>query len=103
MATKKIKVPILEHTSGVTIEVSGFFHMMVQQVLLTLGQSKPEEFKEALIKLKKNDPPSSVYEGEIHVLTILIHSIETAAKEQGKITEREIDVDENYNPPIGTT
>lgn len=98
MATKKIKVPTLEYETIITIEVSGWFHTMLQTTLVGLSHGKQEEFKKALEKLKTGEPPASPYEGEIHVIAILINSIETAAKAQGKVSEKEIEVDDNFNP-----
>lgn len=102
MTTKKIKVPTLKHETIVKLEVSGFFHMMAQSVLMGLAQqSKPEDFAKALDKLKTGQPPSNVFEGEIQVLTILINSIEEAAKKQNLITENEVEIDEDTKAPTG--
>jgi hypothetical protein len=98
MATKKIKVPTLDYETLVTIEVSGWFHTMLQTTLVGISQGKQEEFKKAIEKLKTGEPPLNAYEGEIHVIAILINSIETAAKAQGKVSEKEIEVDDNFNP-----
>ena len=98
MATKKIKVPTIEHETIVTIEVSGWFLTMLQTTLVGLSQGKHEEFKKAIEKLKTGEPPLDAYEGEIQVMAILINSIETAAKAQGKVSEKEIEVDDNFNP-----
>ena len=101
MGTKKISVPHLPTDAIVKIDVSGDFYQKMQAVLIATGQSQDiEKFKTALSKLKNNQPPDNVFEGQVHILTILIATIEEAAMAQKLTQDKEIEVDESYEPPI---
>lgn len=99
MGTKKIKIPHLPNDAIVKIDVSGDFYRKLQAVLIATGQSQDiEKFNTALEKLKNNQPPDNMFEGQVHILTIMIATIEEAAIAQKLTEDAEVEVDENYQP-----
>lgn len=93
--SKTIKVPNVEASTIINLEVSGYFLRQLQMTLIALGEQKsPEEFQRILEKLKKNEPAEDLYEIQVHLFTALVGSIEKAAIAQDKVVYKEMTIDE---------
>lgn len=93
--SKTIKIPNVESSTIINIEVSGYFLKQLQMALIALGEERsPEEFQRILGKLKANEPAEDLYEIQLHLLTALVGSIEKAAIAQNKVTYKEMTVED---------
>lgn len=93
--SKTIKIPNVESSTIINIEVSGYFLKQLQMALVALGEERsPEEFQRILGKLKTNEPAEDLYEIQLHLLTALVGSIEKAAIAQNKVTYKEMTVED---------
>ncbi len=92
---KTIKIPNVEASTIITLEVSGYFLKQLQMALVALGEERsPDEFQRILLKLKANEPAEDLYEIQLHLLTALVGSIEKAAIAQNKVTYKEMTVED---------
>jgi len=94
--SRTIKVPNVEPSAIINLEVSGAFLRQLQMTLLALGEQRsPEDFTKVLEKLKKNEAAEDLYEVQVHLFTALVASIEKAAMAQNKITYKELTIEDD--------
>jgi hypothetical protein len=91
---EKIKYDTIPSDALIDIQISGSFYKKLVSLLTALGESVPqEEFKEALAKLKTDEPVKNIFELNIHLLISIIYELEKKAVEQKKTKEVEIDAE----------
>jgi len=95
--SEKMTLPVIDLSAVVDIKISGYFYNKIQSLLMIkASEVSEEEFTKVLTKLKESDSKiDSLYESEIHILLALVSAIEKGAKEQNKITYKELDLEKD--------
>jgi len=92
------EVELFPFKETVTIEVSGYFYSKIWSSLLHYCSEKQTTIAKTLEELK-NRNPENAYEEHILMLLTLTNSIETAAKEQGKLVKKKASELPQVEPP----
>jgi hypothetical protein len=106
---KTIAITTLLYSDIVTIQVSGTFLSRIQSLLVAISDEVgKDELLKIFERLKANTEPLSTQEESVRILIALVHSIETAAKDQGKLTKKDytpeeaVQIMENINLKAAT-
>jgi len=92
-----VKMTTMPLEAIVTLEVSGIFLQRIHGLMVTMcDEVGQEETIKIFERLKNDQAPQTTHEESIRVLLALIDGIETAAREQGKIQEKEYSHDEAF-------
>lgn len=91
MSDEVKNLPFIPDDAIMTIEVSGYFHKQLINLLVGLGETRSaDEFNKVLARLKDDNPPEGLFELNVDLVLSLINDIEKAAKEQNKIVYKDI-------------
>lgn len=95
---KPILIEGIPISALIDMKISGSFYSRLHQFLISYAQTKPiEEFTEIMNYLKvQGNEARNAYEFNLQTLQYLIHDLEQAARDQGKIEKKE------FTPPTST-
>ena len=85
------KIEVIAGDAIVTLPMSGGFYQRVQQTLNVLIQSKTEEELKVHYQNIKDKKSLNEYEQALETMFIFCATFEKLAKEQGVITEKEVE------------